>query len=159
MNYTTLKEGASWSESTIWFISTQAWISAVPAVLFLQNANLFILFAAICFIPFLMVISASLTESKDLTINGFSILLRKVDISAYQYLFANPKMIIDGYKVTFFITIVGTALGLLVMTLVAYPLSRPRFKLKKFISYLIKFKRKSALKIMKRVIKKENINY
>ena len=99
----------------------------------------FILFAAICFIPFLMVISASLTESKDLTINGFSVLPRKVDISAYQYLFANPKMIIDGYKVTFFITIVGTALGLLVMTLVAYPLSRPRFKLKKFITWYLFF--------------------
>lgn len=99
----------------------------------------FILFAATCFIPFLMVVSASLTGSKDLAINGFSVLPRKIDTSAYKYLFANPKMIIDGYKVTIFITVVGTVLALFVMTLAAYPLSRPRFKLKKFVTWYLFF--------------------
>ena len=46
VNYPHLKEGASWADSLSRIISPQALISAVPAVLFLQNANRLMLFAA-----------------------------------------------------------------------------------------------------------------
>ena len=86
---------------------------------------IFIAFAAACVLPFMMVISASLTSVRDLSINGFSILPPKVDFSAYAYLFNNPKQIVDAYGVTFFITIVGTILSVLVMAMASYVLARP----------------------------------
>ncbi len=99
----------------------------------------FILFSLICIIPLFMVISASLTSSTDLSFNGFSVLPKKIDTSAYVYLFDNPKQIINSYAVTIFITAVGTFLSVIFMAMTAYALARPRFKLKKFLTAYIFF--------------------
>ena len=98
-----------------------------------------ILFSLACILPFMMVISASFTSAADLSKYGFSILPPKMDFSAYAYLFENPKQIISGYKVTIFITLVGTFLSVLVMSMTAYALSRPNFKLKGFMTAYIFF--------------------
>lgn len=100
---------------------------------------LFILWAIICVVPFAMVVSASLTSSTDLAFKGFSILPPKVDTTAYAYLFKNPKQIIYSYGVTIFITFVGTFLSVLVMSMTAYALARPRFKLKGILTAYIFF--------------------
>ena len=47
----------------------------------------FILFALACIIPFMIVVSASFTSTKDLSFYGFSIIPPKIDLSAYAYLF------------------------------------------------------------------------
>lgn len=99
----------------------------------------FILFSLICIIPLLMVISASLTSSTDLSFNGFSVLPKKIDTSAYVYLFENPKQIINSYIVTIFITVVGTFLSVVFMAMTAYALARPRFKFKKILTAYIFF--------------------
>lgn len=100
---------------------------------------IFILFSIICVVPFMMVVSASLTSSTDLAFKGFSILPPKVDLTAYAYLFANPKQIIQSYMVTIFITIVGTCLSVLFMSMTAYALARPRFKIKGILTGYIFF--------------------
>lgn len=97
----------------------------------------FIIFAAACFLPLVMVVSASFTSASDLAYHGFSLLPPKINLTAYKYIFTNPKQVIDAYKVTIFITVVGTFLGILVMTMVAYALSRPRYKLKKIITWYL----------------------
>lgn len=99
----------------------------------------FILFSLICIIPLLMVVSASLTSSTDLSFNGFSVLPKKIDTSAYVYLFENPKQIINSYTVTIFITVVGTFLSVVFMAMTAYALARPRFKFKKILTAYIFF--------------------
>lgn len=86
-----------------------------------------------------MVISASLTSSTDLSFNGFSVLPKKIDTSAYVYLFENPKQIINSYIVTIFITVVGTFLSVVFMAMTAYALARPRFKFKKILTAYIFF--------------------
>uniref|UniRef100_UPI004057A90A carbohydrate ABC transporter permease n=1 Tax=Agathobacter sp. TaxID=2021311 RepID=UPI004057A90A len=92
---------------------------------------IFIAFSIACIIPFMMVVSASLSSVTDLSRYGFRILPKKIDISAYAYLFKNPKQIISAYAVTIFITVVGTFLSLFVMSAAAYALARPNFKFKK----------------------------
>ena len=99
----------------------------------------FILFSLICIIPLLMVVSASLTSSTDLSFNGFSVLPKKIDTSAYVYLFENPKQIINSYIVTIFITVVGTFLSVVFMAMTAYALARRRFKFKKILTAYIFF--------------------
>lgn len=100
---------------------------------------IFILFAAACIVPMIIVISASLTSVEDLSHHGFSLFPPKVDFSAYAYLFENPKQIINGYKVTVFITLVGTFLGVLVTAMTAYPLARQNFKLKRGVTWFLYF--------------------
>ncbi len=99
----------------------------------------FIIFAAACFLPFVMVVSASFTSSTDLAYYGFSLFPPEISLTAYKYILTNPKQVIDGYKVTIFITVVGTILSIFVMTMAAYPLSRPRYKLKKFVTWYLFF--------------------
>lgn len=99
----------------------------------------FILFGIICIVPFMIIISASLSGELDLAINGFSVLPRKVDFSAYAYLFENPETILNSYIVTIFITVVGTFLGVLFMAMAAYCLARSSFKYKGLLTFFIFF--------------------
>lgn len=100
---------------------------------------IFILWSIACVIPFMMVISASFTSSADLSFKGFSILPPKIDLTAYAYLFKNPQQIINSYGITIFVTVVGTFLSVLLMSMTAYALARPRFKLKKILTAYIFF--------------------
>lgn len=99
----------------------------------------FIVFAAFCIIPLLVVISASFSSELDLTLHGFSILPRKFDTSAYVYLFEAPKIIINAYTVTIFTTLVGTFFGVLLMSMCAYTLSKRSYKLKGLLTFYIFF--------------------
>jgi putative aldouronate transport system permease protein len=99
----------------------------------------FILFGTLCIVPFLIIISASFSGETDLAMNGFSILPRKVDFTAYAYLFKNPKIILDSYFVTIVITVVGTFLGVLFMAMSGYCLARSNFRFKKALTFFIFF--------------------
>lgn len=99
----------------------------------------FILFGVICIVPFLIVISASLSGETDLAINGFSVLPRKVDFTAYRFLFKNPETIVNAYVVTVLITVIGTFIGVLFMAMAAYCLARSSFRFKKLLTFYIFF--------------------
>ena len=60
-------------------------------------------------------------------------------LAAYKYLFLDPDRLIRAYSVTILVTAVGTMLGLLVMSMLAFALSRPEFKWRKPFSFLLIF--------------------
>lgn len=99
----------------------------------------FILFGVMCLIPFMTVVSASFSEEKDLLLNGFPVWPRKWDFTAYAYLFENPRIIINAYKMTIFITIAGTFLGVLIMAMSAFALARDTSRFKKILTWYIYF--------------------
>lgn len=94
---------------------------------------IFILFGSMCVLPMMLVISASFSSEADISKYGFTLLPKHIDITAYAYLFKNPMQIINGYKMTIFITVVGTFLSVMVMTMTAYALSRPQYRLKNIV--------------------------
>jgi len=83
--------------------------------------------AVICLIPFIMLISASFTEENWIAIHGFGLLPGALSLNAYQSLFRAPTIILNAYKISIFITIVGTVLGLFINSMTAYVLSRKDF--------------------------------
>ena len=99
----------------------------------------FIVFAIICIVPFVTVISASFSNETDLALYGFSVLPREVDLTAYAYLFRNPEMIINAYVVTIIITAAGTFFGVLFMAMAAYCLARSNFRYTKALTFFIFF--------------------
>lgn len=99
----------------------------------------FIIFAFLCIVPFLIIISASLSGETDLALNGFSVLPRKVDFTAYAYLFKNPEIIINSYAVTIFITVIGTFLAVMFMSMAAFCLARSNFRFKGLLTFFIFF--------------------
>ena len=99
----------------------------------------FILFGLACLIPFLVIVSASFSDEMDLARYGFGLIPKKFDLTAYAYLFENPRTIINAYLVTIFITVVGTFLGTLFITMVAFTLARKNFRLRSLLTAYIFF--------------------
>lgn len=93
----------------------------------------------ICVLPFIIIISGSLTDNLTILKEGYSILPRDVTLSAYKTIFKAPKDILQAYKMTIYYTLVGTAVGLLMTTLTGYVISRKEFKYRNTISFLIYF--------------------
>lgn len=98
-----------------------------------------IIISLLCLIPLLLIISASLTENQTLITEGFRLIPAELDTFAYDYILTNPEQIVRAYGVTVFITVVGTTLATILMSMLAYPLSRKEFRLNKFLSFMVFF--------------------
>ena len=100
---------------------------------------LLIIASLLCLIPFIVVISVSLTDEATLNEFGYQIIPKSLSLDAYKYIFSDPEQIIRSYGVTIASTVVGTALAVLVMAFLAYPLSRPDYKMKSAVSFYVFF--------------------
>ena len=98
---------------------------------------IFIIMAACCLFPLLLVLSISLSSSKSLMDYGYSIIPHEFSLEAYKYIFETPITIVRAYGVTIFNTVVGTFLSTLIIALYAYPLSRDDFKWKRHFTYYV----------------------
>mgnify|MGYP002409029529 CR=1 FL=1 len=97
------------------------------------------LMALICLIPFVIMISASLTSEQYIRFHGFSLLPIDFSTRAYQMIFQSPQIVGQAYSVSILITVVGTALGLFLTTLTSYVISRKDFKYRNGFSFFFYF--------------------
>jgi putative aldouronate transport system permease protein len=98
-----------------------------------------LIFGLLCLIPMIIILSASFTDEIALTRQGYGIIPAEFSTTAYQFIFDKPETILRAYGVTIFITGIGTPLAVLMMSLMAYPLSRADFKLRRAFSFYILF--------------------
>ena len=102
--------------------------------------HLFFIIISVVFIwPLLMVISISITNESSIIQNGYRLIPSNFDISAYKMIFANPKQIIDAYKVTALTAIFGTILAVCIQAMLAYPLSRSTYPYKQQLTFFVFF--------------------
>jgi putative aldouronate transport system permease protein len=96
---------------------------------------------ALCAIlPFLLLVSSSITEEATLMSKGYSFIPHKLSFYAYEYLFkTNATKVFRSYGITFFITIFGTSISLLIGPMLAWPLARRDYKRAKILTFLIFF--------------------
>lgn len=99
----------------------------------------FVILAFLCLFPILLTLSISLSSTESIMQYGYRLIPAKFSIVAYKYIFSNPSTILNAYGVTIFNTVVGAAASVLVISHVAYPLSRSDFKLRLPITYYILF--------------------
>lgn len=95
--------------------------------------------ALFCLIPFLMIISGSLSSEAAITENGFSLFPQDFSLEAYKTVFKEPSVVFRAYANTIGLTIVGTVLGLLLQTTTAYVLSRKDFDWRNQFSFFFYF--------------------
>ena len=100
---------------------------------------MFILLALFCVVPILYILSASLSDEIQLTKEGYSLLPRGFSLEAYKYILESPKPIINAYGVTILVTLGGTAVSLLVTTMLAYVIARKDFKIGRVFAFMIFF--------------------
>lgn len=98
------------------------------------------LLLCVCYVvPILLVISASFTDEEYLARYGFAILPQNFTVAAYEEVFRNPTQILWSYGTTAAYSLLGTGLSVLVMALMAYPLARSSFKLKRPLNFFVLF--------------------
>lgn len=90
-------------------------------------------------LPFLLMISSSLTEEEVLIQNGYSLFPRQVSFEAYQYLFSGAGNIFNAYGVTLLVTAAGTICSLFLTCTLAYATSLKDLPGRKTLSFLIYF--------------------
>ena len=84
-------------------------------------AHLVMIILTICSVaPFLLMVAASLTEEKTLSVYGYSFLPKKIDFSAYIYLFASSNVMLRAYGVSILVTVVGTIMNLMQFLLILF---------------------------------------
>ena len=95
--------------------------------------------AILCTLPFIIIISGSFSDNGIIVREGYGILPKGFTLAAYNRIFKTPRDIIQAYKMTTYYTVVGTSIGLMMITLTAYVISRPEFKYRNTVSFLIYF--------------------
>lgn len=92
------------------------------------------IYTLFCALPILLVFISAFTDEKTLASEGFSYFPSKWSTAGFNSVLRYGKQLIVSYGVTIFITVFGTLLGLLIMSMFAYALSRKDFRLRKFLS-------------------------
>ena len=90
-------------------------------------------------LPFIMLISGSLTSERYIINHGYSIIPFEFSTAAYAAIFKQPQSIINSYGVTIFITVVGTVCSLFLTSMASYVLQRKDFEWRNVFSYFIYF--------------------
>lgn len=98
-----------------------------------------IILSLLCLLPFVMILSVSFTSEAGIQANGYGLIPSDFSLEAYQYIFKNPTEVISAYTTTIFVTVVGTISSTVIMSMMAYPLSRQDFKLKNVLSFFVYF--------------------
>ena len=97
-----------------------------------------LLYTLFCALPVLLVFISAFTDEKYITQHGFSFFPEKWSMAGMNAVLRYGKQLARSYAVTIGITVVGTLCGLLIMSMFAYSISRPDFRLSKFLSvYLL----------------------
>lgn len=94
---------------------------------------------ALCLLPFIIVITGSFTDNTSIIVDGYRLLPKVWSMEAYKTLFRFPQNIINAYTVTGLNTIIGTSLGLFLISMSGYVLSRKDFKYRNKFSFFIYF--------------------
>lgn len=96
-----------------------------------------LLYTIFCAMPILLVFIGAITDEKTLATEGFSYFPSKFSLDGVSSVLKYGKQLFVSYGVTIFVTVAGTALGLFVMSMLAYSLSRRDFRMRSFLSIYI----------------------
>lgn len=113
--------------------SADEWLLQIIGYLLLAIISL------ICLIPFILVLSSSLTEESSIIENGYQLIPSVFSLDAYSLLFEFPEQLLKAYAVTISVTVVGTVIGLFLTSMTAYVLARRDFKWRNGFSFFFFF--------------------
>ncbi|MHA6529876.1 carbohydrate ABC transporter permease [Paenibacillus sp. BAC0078] len=100
---------------------------------------IFWLNTAACILPLLLVVIVSFSDEKNILIHGYNFIPDSFSLSAYHFLFKDWEQIVRSFGVSIFVTIVGTAISVIIMAMYAYPISRSDFLHKNVFSFFMFF--------------------
>ncbi|MFS0724175.1 carbohydrate ABC transporter permease [Paenibacillus sp. 1P07SE] len=97
-----------------------------------------ILFSIFCIVPFILIISSSLSDEKAVQETGFVLFPKEFSLFAYKVIFQDSA-IFSAYQTTIIFTVLGTALCLILTSAMAYALSVRTFAHRNKIAFFVYF--------------------
>ncbi len=98
-----------------------------------------LLLSLFALIPFLLLVSSSITSESSLMQNGYNFFPEEFSFDAYKYLLFDSTTLLRAYLISAAVTVVGTLANLTLTALFAYPLSRRDLPGKRFFSLFVFF--------------------
>lgn len=96
-----------------------------------------LLYTLFCALPVVLVFIAAFSDEQCINKNGFSFWPEKWSMNGVNAVLKYGNKLLTSYGVTIFVTVVGTFLGLLIMSMFAYSISRKEFRLSRFLSIFL----------------------
>ncbi len=96
------------------------------------------LYAVCCIIPFLIIVSSSFTSEAVIRAEGVQLIPKDISMEAYKMV-TKSGGIWKSYALTIIMTLVGTTLGLSIISMTGYALQRKDFHFRNAISFYIYF--------------------
>ncbi|KAA8745387.1 carbohydrate ABC transporter permease [Paenibacillus sp. UASWS1643] len=97
------------------------------------------LIAILCLLPFIVLISGSVSDEGQVLAKGYSFFPRGFSLDAYAFIFRNPGEILSAYRVSVIVAVVGTVLSLLISTMAAYVMYRKEVKYRNRLAFFLFF--------------------
>lgn len=97
----------------------------------------FILFSLCVILPFLIVISVSITNEAALEQYGFSLIPRQFDFTAYELVFGESGAFVHSMIFTAAVSVIAPIFSVAAMALIAFPLTRSDFRFKNVINHYL----------------------
>lgn len=98
---------------------------------------IFIVLVLVAVVPILFMVSISFSDEKMIQQFGYQFIPKSFSAAGYQFLFQQSGTILKALSISLFVTVVGTVIGVLLTTTMGYVLSRPKYRLKKFMTWLV----------------------
>jgi putative aldouronate transport system permease protein len=112
----------------------------IESKVFNRSATIILtLLVIIAMLPIALIVIASFTDESALIANGYSFAPAKWSLDAYYYMVKQGTIILRSYGVSFFVTVFGTSVSVLLTTMLAYPMSRKSFKYRNVLAFFVFF--------------------
>ncbi|RKM59143.1 carbohydrate ABC transporter permease [Butyrivibrio sp. XB500-5] len=90
-------------------------------------------------LPIVLIVMASFTAETALVRDGYRFIPKELSLNAYYYMIKQGRLILRSYGISFLVTFAGTAISVLLTTMLAYPMSRKSYKYRNALAFFVFF--------------------
>ena len=90
-------------------------------------------------LPLVLLFMSSITDESTLIVNGYSFFPAKFSLEAYRYIMTNSATVFRAYGITIMVTAIGTTLSIVMVTLMAFPLSLRDLPGRNILAFIVFF--------------------
>ena len=97
------------------------------------------LLVVLAMLPIVLIVIASFSAEDVLIRDGYTYFPAEWSLDSYYYMVKQGVVILRSYGVSFFVTFFGTALSVLLTTMLAYPMARKSFRGRNVLAFFVFF--------------------
>lgn len=95
------------------------------------------IFSALCIVPVLFILIISFTSNNSIQEFGYKFIPNEWSLDAYRFLWNEKSAIFHAFIISVSVTSLGILIGLSLTTTMGYALSRPQYKAKNFLNWIV----------------------